>query len=91
MTPEMITFAPLAKPPYESFDQRLRKIMRIRGLCAAHLERRSRVDATAISKLCAGKSKPTFWTLVELASALNVSIDWLVGLTDEMRPLKLED
>lgn len=33
-----------------------------------------------------GKSKPQYQTLVHLANALQVSIDYLLGRTDEMEP-----
>lgn len=43
-------------------------------------------DQEKISFYETGKSKPQYQTLVHLANALQVSIDYLLGRTDEMEP-----
>lgn len=87
LTPELITYAPTPARRVETFDFRLRKIMTEQQWTSTALSTRVRMNRSCFSRLYNGKVKPNFWTLCELAHALNVSIDWLVGFTDEMRPL----
>jgi transcriptional regulator with XRE-family HTH domain len=75
------------KAPYESFALRLRKIREERGLSQRELAKRIKKHNSEISDYENG-TMPSFWNLCELARALNVSLDWLCGLTDERRPLK---
>ena len=37
------------------------------------------------------KARPTYENLIKLCQYLNVSADYLLGLTDEPRPLRKED
>lgn len=89
MTPELITYSPPPKPPYETFAVRLRRTRKELGLTQKEVAARIKKCKSEISQYETG-TLPSFWNLCELARALNVSLDWLCGLTDERRPLKME-
>lgn len=90
MTPELITCSPAPRPPYQSFGQRLQIVRKDLGLTQKEVSAAIRMHKSEVSAYERGRQMPTFWSLCELARALNVSIDWLAGLTDERRPLKVE-
>lgn len=56
------------------------------GLSQLDLEERSGVSQNSISRYESGGSEPTAEGLRRLARALEVSIDWLLGLTDDPTP-----
>ena len=87
---EIITDPPSRATKFETFDERLRKIMAAREVTAGDLGHRINMQPSNFSRLCRGLTKPTFWTLCELANALNISMDYLAGFTDEPRPLRKE-
>ncbi|MFP3564746.1 helix-turn-helix domain-containing protein [Paraburkholderia sp. SIMBA_030] len=74
----------------EQFDFRLCKVMRARKMRTTDLAMRVSMPASVLSRLRAGHTKPTFSTLCKLAKELDISIDWLVGFTDDMRPLTID-
>ena len=70
----------------------MRKARKARKLSQSFLARCAGCDQEKISFYETGKSKPQYQTLVHLADALQVSIDYLLGRTDEMEPkIILED
>jgi transcriptional regulator with XRE-family HTH domain len=69
------------------FSDRLREVRQRRGLTATALSQRAGLHITAISLLEGDKRLPGFETMVALAKALNVSADFLLGLSKEMRGL----
>ena len=76
----------------EILKTRLREIREIRKLSQSAAGRLAGCGQTKISAYETGKSKPQYQTLVHLADALQVSIDYLLGRTDEMEPkIILED
>lgn len=53
------------------------------GLSVAALARQARLPLSTVQKIAAGDGKqPSAWTIVELARALRVSTDYLLGLSD---------
>jgi len=62
---------------------RLEKALEMRSMKPADLSKASGVSEQLISAIRSGKSKnPKFSTMIDLAEALDVSLDWLGGLKD---------
>jgi transcriptional regulator with XRE-family HTH domain len=66
-----------------SFADRVRQARTEAGLKQAELAKRMRVHQSEVSAYERGRYMPTFWNLCELARALNVSLDWLCGLSEK--------
>jgi transcriptional regulator with XRE-family HTH domain len=66
------------------FSTRLQKCRELRRLNQDGLSRKSGLPSTAISHFERGTRKPSFDNLKKLADALEVSIDYLMGRTDEI-------
>lgn len=76
----------------EIFRTRLRKVREAKKLSQMSLGRLAGCGQEKISAYEIGKQQPRYTTLVHLANALQVSIDYLLGRTDEMeRKITLED
>lgn len=67
-----------------SFCERLAEAMALRSLTATDLARQLGVDRSQVSQWACGFRTPNADNIVKLASALGVSSDWLLGLTDEV-------
>ncbi len=63
----------------EEFPARLRAARDLRQLTQADLAEKAKMPSTSISHLEAGSRKPSFDNLRRLASALEVSTDYLLG------------
>lgn len=63
------------------FGRRLRKIRKRQGFEQAALAEIARVPTSSISHFEHGKHKPSYDSLVRLACALDVSLDYLAGRT----------
>lgn len=72
------------------FD-RLRALREGRGWSQRELARQSGVGDAQISRYESGLSDPTATSLKALAEALDVSIDYLVGLTDDLHGYSIDD
>jgi transcriptional regulator with XRE-family HTH domain len=68
------------------FGQRLKKEREIRGLTQADLAKEVKVSVPTIAEYEAGKKMPRHNKLIILAKTLNVSTDYLLGLTDIKEP-----
>jgi transcriptional regulator with XRE-family HTH domain len=88
VTLELITFSPSPREPYATFGQRLQIARKELGMTQREVALGLRIHKSEISGYERDCTKPTFWNLAQLAKMLNVSLDWLCGLTDERRPLK---
>ena len=66
------------------FPVRLRETRNLRGLDQAKLGELANIPATSISHFESGKRKPSLDNLRKLADALQVSIDYLLGRTDNL-------
>lgn len=65
-----------------TFQERLIEAMAIRDINAAELSRLSGVNEGAISQYKKGKYKANQHTIEKIARCLNVSIPWLMGVSD---------
>jgi len=66
------------------FKKRLGDTRKLRALNQDELAKNAGLPSTAISHFESGTRKPAFDNLRKLADALNVSIDYLMGRTNEM-------
>jgi transcriptional regulator with XRE-family HTH domain len=74
----------------ETFAVRLLRAESAAGLRSFELAKKAGIRRGVLCELEHGRFNPSFKTLVSLARALDVSLDWLCCLTDERRPLKVE-
>ena len=59
---------------------RLMTALQRQGLSVYELAKRAQLPVSTVQKICAGAGKqPSFWTLVALASVLELSLDTLAG------------
>ncbi len=61
---------------------------RARGTSARSILLQLGLSETALAEWNRGKSKPTLGAIAKLARYFNVSADYLLGLTDERKPLE---
>lgn len=73
----------------ETFAVRLLRAQSAAGLRSFQLADKAGIRRGVLCQLEQGRFNPSFKTLVSLARALDVSLDWLCCLTDERRPLKV--
>jgi transcriptional regulator with XRE-family HTH domain len=69
--------------PSEVFPNRLRAARELRGYSQGVLADRAKMPPTSIAHFEAGSRKPSFDTLRRLATALEVTTDYLLGRVDE--------
>ena len=72
----------------ESFAIRLLQAESAARINSAELARRMKVRHSVVSQLERGRFNPGYLTLIKIACALDVSTDYLCGLTNQMRPAK---
>lgn len=65
---------------------RLKELRLERGYTQVKMQMLTGIDQSDYSKIEAGKRHYTFEQCRRIASALNTSMDYLAGLTDEKRP-----
>ena len=65
---------------------RLRELRKERGFTQIKMQMLTGIDQSDYSKLETGKRYYTFEQLKKLALALDTSLDYLAGLTDEKKP-----
>lgn len=74
----------MSTPDRELFKKRLVGIRKVRNLSQDELAKRAGLPSTAVSHFESGARKPSFDNLRKLADALDVSIDYLMGRTEEV-------
>lgn len=74
----------------ETFAVRLLREESAAGLRSFELAKKAGMRRNVLNQLERGMFNPSFKTIVALARALNLSADYLCGLTDERRPLRVE-
>lgn len=79
---------PRRKEPLTTLPRRLRMAMVVREMNGADLMRATTMGAGQISNYLNGHQDPRGTQLVALARALDVSADFLLGLTDRMEAHK---
>lgn len=65
------------------FSKRLQSLRDQRGLSQEELAKRARMQATAVSHFETGSRKPSFDNLRRLADALETTVDYLMGRTND--------
>lgn len=68
--------------PSDIFKERLKAARTLRGLNQAELATKAGLPAASVSHFESGPRKPSFDNLKALASALNVTTDYLLGRSD---------
>ena len=78
-----------SSPPSPStvFSERLRTAREYRGLNQSELAVKAKMQASAISHFETGTRKPSFDNLRNLADALDVTTDYLLGRVSEFKDL----
>jgi len=72
------------------FPQRLRQAREAKNLTKTALGQLVGVSNVSIREFEIGRKVPTVDTLIALAQALDCSLDWLCGLTDNLDPPRRE-
>ena len=65
---------------------RLRELRKQRGLTQVRMQMLTGIDQSDYSKIESGKRYYTFEQCKRIAQALDTSMDYLAGLTDESKP-----
>jgi transcriptional regulator with XRE-family HTH domain len=65
-----------------TFSERLKEARRIRDITQAELGKASGIDTSQIAHIEVGNRKPSLDNLRKLCEALNVSADYLLGLSE---------
>lgn len=63
--------------------QRLREARMVRGFTQPEMSKRLRLSLRTYQKYEEGSRNPQLDTLAEIARTLDVTTDWLLGLSDE--------
>ena len=79
---------PWKNEPLTTFPRRMRIVMAARGMNSADIMRASTLGNGQISSYLNGHQEPRIGSLAKLCKALNVSADYLLGLTNKMEVLK---
>ena len=66
--------------------ERLKKLRKERGLTQIKMQMLTGIDQSDYSKIESGKRYLTFEQCIKIALALDTSMDYLAGLTDEKKP-----
>ncbi len=74
--------------PWPSFARRLRIALAKNNMTSADLCRDTTLGSGQISNYLNGHQEPGATRIVQMCEALDVSADFLLGLTDEMKTLK---
>lgn len=76
----------------DDLSQRVDEAMRIRGMSQADLCRATKMGSSKISYILQGKTTdPRMSTLVKIADALDISLDYLAGTRDDAAPRLTRD
>lgn len=70
------------------FGERLEKVIKEKELSNAELARKLKVRPAAINNYIDGTFMPSTPNLARLCKVLNISSDWLLGLTDDYKERK---
>ena len=69
---------------YANFGERLKAAREARGVSKSELERRSGITKSLIRRYEKGEILPMLYNAILLARSIDVSLDYLVGLSDTM-------
>lgn len=76
---------------FENFPERLKELRTSKGLTMEQLGKEVQSTRGTISNFENGNKKPSLDMLIRLANYFDVSIDYLVGRTDDPKLYKKED
>jgi len=74
-----------------SFTERLRRALDMSGLEQHELAKNAGTTQATISRYLKAQTEPAIFIVVRIANALNVSVDYLCGLTDAPTPRESMD
>ena len=74
--------------PLPDLARRLRMAMTVRDITSADLMRTTTMGSGQISEYLNGHQEPGATRIVQMCKALDVSADFLLGLSDDMNPKK---
>ena len=66
----------------DTFGERLNMVLYEQELSQADLDKRTGIGKANISRYVCNKQMPTVDSLISICKTLNVSADWLLGLSD---------
>jgi transcriptional regulator with XRE-family HTH domain len=66
----------------DTFGERLNRLLYEQKLSQVELDRRTGIGRANISRYVCNKQIPTVDSLISICKTLNVSADWLLGLSD---------
>ena len=69
-----------------TFSNILRNLLKTRGISQKWLADAATTTEATISRYAAGQNQPELEILIQIAKALNVSVDYLCGMTDSPLP-----
>lgn len=72
-----------------SFNERLKEIRIKKGLTQEEFAKLLNISSSAISLYESGSREPSLATLVNIANVLDVSTDYLLGLSDSEKTVKV--
>lgn len=84
-TPSYIMGWDESEQQFSTID-RIKEIMKQRGINAKTLTEKCQLPASAITEWSKGKAKPSTESIVKIAQYFNVSTDYLLGVTTEKTP-----
>lgn len=68
----------------EIIGARIRELRKINGMSQADVASKLYISYQAISSAEKGRTRPSLNTLIRIADLFSVSLDWLLGRTDQM-------
>ena len=68
---------------YTVFRDRLKLLVQGKGITLAYLSNELQVPHATLSRYQSAQRSPTLTYVVKIAEYFNVSVDWLLGLSDE--------
>ena len=74
-----------------SFHDHLKSVRKLHGVTQKQVANSLEITETLYQKYEHGKVKPSFDNLIAIADYFNVSLDYLVGLSDEPRTLRKDE
>jgi transcriptional regulator with XRE-family HTH domain len=74
---------------YEKFAERFNQLKTEQNTSTVKIARMLDIGQSSVAKFGLGTSKPTFYNLLKLADIFGVSLDYLVGRTDNPNSHKL--
>lgn len=78
----MVRHHVMKRPEQMTMGDRVRQVREDRGLTITDLAAMSGLDRTSVSAIELSKRSGSIWSLAQIAKSLDVSLDYLVGLSN---------